>query len=172
MDRLKGLGLTVSVGQVTKDVSKPTTPAPRPQPLTPLTPRPQQPAPQRPQPPQPQRPQAQPSQRPQAQRVAPSKAQRGPAPAQSGPAPAQRGPAPAQRGPAPAQKGPAPAFSDSQKLQLKSQILAYRLLGRFEAMLPVVRVAATSRSLKSLGLPKDEMRILSRAFNQEYSSAR
>jgi len=165
MDRLKGLGLTVSVGQVTKDVSKPTTPAPRPQPLTPLTPRPQQPAPQRPQPPQPQRPQAQPSQRPQAQRVAPSKAQRGPAPAQSGPAPAQRGPAPAQ-------KGPAPAFSDSQKLQLKSQILAYRLLGRFEAMLPVVRVAATSRSLKSLGLPKDEMRILSRAFNQEYSSAR
>merc|ERR1719509_155255 len=65
MDRLKGLGLTVSVGQVTKDVSKPTTPAPRPKPLTPLTPRPQQPAPQRPQPPQPQRPQAQPSQRPQ-----------------------------------------------------------------------------------------------------------
>merc|ERR1719319_1970259 len=126
MDRLKGLGLTVSVGQVTKDVSKPTTPAPRPQPLTP---QPQQPAPQRPQP--------QPSQRPQAQRVAPSKAQRGPAPA-------QRGPAPVQRGPAPAQKGPAPAFSDSQKLQLKSQILAYRLLGRFEAMLPVVRVAATS----------------------------
>merc|ERR1719509_649958 len=85
MDRLKGLGLTVSVGQVTKDVSKPTTPAPRPQPLTP---QPQQPAPQWPQPPQPQ---AQPSQRP--------------------PAPAQRGPAPAQRGPAPAQKGPAPAFS-------------------------------------------------------------
>merc|ERR1712129_223515 len=98
------------------------------------------------------------SQRPQAQKVALSKA--------------QRGPAPAQRGPAPAQKGPAPAFSDSQKLQLKSQILAYRLLGRFEAMLPVVRGAATSRSLKSLGLPKDEMRILSRAFNQEYSSAR
>merc|ERR1719319_476618 len=109
MDRLKGLGLTVSVGQVTKDVSKPTTPAPRPQPLTP---QPQQPAPQRPQPPQPQRPQDKPPQRPQAQRVAPSNA---------------------QRGPAPAQKGPAPAFSDSQKLQLKSQILAYRLLGRFEA---------------------------------------
>jgi len=63
----------------------------------------------------------------------------------------------------------APSYTAPQKLQLKSQMLAYRMLARGEILLDVVMKAATSRNLKALGLPKDEMKKLGNVFTKEYS---
>jgi len=61
-------------------------------------------------------------------------------------------------------------YTDSQKLQLKSQILAYRMLSRKEKLPGIVRTAASNTNLKSMSIPKNEMRSLSNFFRQEYSA--
>merc|ERR1719481_556663 len=60
-------------------------------------------------------------------------------------------------------------FTDSQKLQLKSQILAYRMLTRKERLSGIVKIAASNTNLKGMSIPKNEMRSLSNYFRQEYS---
>ena len=141
LQRLKGLGLTVSVGTVRREGAPPPAPAP---PTRPPTTQPQQarqvdlsrflvPEQQQQQQQQQQRVQAQP--RPPVQKSQPQKPRTQKAPAQKPPATQKP----------PAQSPAATAFSDSQKLQLKSQLLAYRLLARAEEIKPVVLLAATSR---------------------------
>ena len=57
-----------------------------------------------------------------------------------------------------------------QQLQLKSQVLAYRMLQRKEKLPQVVRIAASNQSLKNINLAKNEMRRLNNFFRQEYLS--
>eukprot|EP00092_Neocalanus_flemingeri_P024823 GFUD01026917.1.p1 GENE.GFUD01026917.1~~GFUD01026917.1.p1 ORF type:complete len:1084 (-),score=315.06 GFUD01026917.1:45-3296(-) len=61
-------------------------------------------------------------------------------------------------------------YTDSQKLQLKSQILAYRMVSRKERLPQIVKLAASNTNLKSMNIPKNEMRSLSNFFRQEYSA--
>ena len=129
MERLKGLGLTVSVGQ-----AKPQSPlAPSPHgslsQSLPLASQIQNPVRK------PEYPPASP-----IARYVPKPQDRVKQPVQK---PSGKKPAEAPR-PAP-QKPDDGGFSDSQKLQLKSQILAYRLLARGQTVMNVVKLAATSR---------------------------
>jgi len=60
---------------------------------------------------------------------------------------------------------PKAEFTDSQKLQLKSQILAYRMVARKEKLPGIIKIAASNTNLKSMSIPKNEMRSLSNFFS-------
>ena len=55
-----------------------------------------------------------------------------------------------------------------QKLHLKSQILAYRMVARKEKLARIVKITATNTNLERMNIPKKEMRSLSNFFLQEY----
>ena len=60
-------------------------------------------------------------------------------------------------------------FDEKQKLMLKSQILAYRMMRRREHLQNVVIQAATNKNFRSLNLPKNDLNVLSSLFKKEYS---
>ena len=71
--------------------------------------------------------------------------------------------------PAPVYRGPKLEFNEKQKLMLKSQILAYRMMRRNERLQNVVIQAATDKNFKNSNFPKSDLNLLSSLFKKEYS---
>ena len=71
--------------------------------------------------------------------------------------------------PAPVYRGPKLEFNEKQKLMLKSQILAYRMMRRHERLQNVVIQAATDKNFKNSNFPKSDLNLLSSLFKKEYS---
>ena len=70
---------------------------------------------------------------------------------------------------APVYWGPKLEFNEKQKLMLKSQILAYRMMRRNERLQNVVIQAATDKNFKNSNFPKSDLNLLSSLFKKEYS---
>ena len=67
-----------------------------------------------------------------------------------------------------ARSQPAATFTDGQKLQLKSQLLSYRMLIRGEMVDQVILRAATLTNIRN-DIDKNDMKKLSNFFRQEYN---